>query len=116
MVKVKKSAVKKKPRKIKTWDEFRAFLKEYKVVSVAVAFIMGAAVNDVVKVFVNNLFMPLLDPLIPGGTWETASVSIGNISLGWGLFVSSLIKFALLALVVFLVVKKLLDRERKNPM
>ena len=55
---------------MKFWDEFKAFLKEYKVLSVAIAFIMGAAVNDLVKSFVNNMFMPLLDPLIPDGTWK----------------------------------------------
>ncbi len=45
---------------VKTWEDFRAFLKEYKVLTVAVAFVMGAAVNDLVKSFVNNIFMPLL--------------------------------------------------------
>ncbi|MFW6230965.1 MAG: MscL family protein, partial [Nanoarchaeota archaeon] len=65
------------------WHEFRDFLSEYKVLSVAVAFVMGQAVNDMVKAFVNNIFMPFLDPLIPNGTWESATWSFGGITLGW---------------------------------
>lgn len=46
-------------KKVKVVNEFREFLREYKVVSVAVAFVMGQAVNDLVKSFVNNIFMPV---------------------------------------------------------
>ena len=99
---------------IKAWDDFRAFLKEYKVLTVAVAFVMGAAVNDLVKSFVNNLFMPLLDPLIPDGTWETATWSIGSVNIGWGPFTASLLHFIILALVIFLLVKKIINRPKKE--
>lgn len=96
------------------WKEFRAFLKEYKVLSVAVAFIMGAAINDLVKSFVNSIFMPMINPLIPDGTWETATLKIGQINIGWGIFVGSLIHFIILALVVFIVVKKLLPKKEEK--
>jgi len=96
------------------WKEFRVFLKEYKVLSVAVAFIMGAAINDLVKSFVNNIFMPLIDPLIPDGTWETATLKIGQINIRWGVFVGSLIHFIILAVVVFVIVKKLLPKKEEK--
>lgn len=50
-----------------TIQEFKDFIKEYKVVSVAFAFVMGSAVSDLSKSFVNNVFMPLLNPILPAG-------------------------------------------------
>jgi len=54
-------------------QEFKEFLNEYKVIGLAVAFIMGAAVNDLVKSLVNNIIMPFVGILIPGGAWQISS-------------------------------------------
>jgi large conductance mechanosensitive channel len=99
---------------IKTWKNFTEFLKEYKVLTIAVAFVMGTAVNDLVKSFVNNIFMPLLDPFIPDGTWETATLSIGSIKVGWGAFTASFLQFFILAFVIYMLVKKLLKKPQKE--
>ena len=103
------------------WDDFREFLKEYKIMSVAIGFIMGVATNELVKSFVDNIFMPLLDPLINDGTWETATWSIGPFNIGWGAFLSELLHWLIIALVVFLVIKKLVrdsiifrEKEKKK--
>ena len=92
--------------------EFKDFLKEYKVVGLAIAFIMGAAATDLVKSVVNNIVMPILTPFVPGGAWQTATFTIGPVVLGWGAFLAALVNFTLLALVVFLVAK-LVFREEK---
>ncbi|MBD3398584.1 large conductance mechanosensitive channel protein MscL [Candidatus Micrarchaeota archaeon] len=87
-------------------EEIMEFLKEYKVIGLAVAFIIGAATNDLVKSLVDNVFMPLVGPLIPGGGWETATVALGPVVIRWGPFLSSLIYFIIIAIVVFLIAKK----------
>ena len=92
--------------------EFIEFIKEYKVVGLAVAFIIAAATNDMVKSLVDNVIMPLVNPLIPGGGWETATVALGPFVIGWGPFLASLIYFLIIALVVFLIVKKVLKEEK----
>lgn len=88
------------------------FLKEYKVVALAIAFIIGAAATALVKSLVDNILMPLLSPLIPGGAWKTATLSLGSIVIGWGAFLAELINFAIIALVVFLVAKKMMKEEK----
>ena len=92
--------------------EFMEFLKEYKVIGLAVAFIIAAATNDLVKSLVDNVIMPLVNPLIPGGGWQTATVALGPFVIGWGPFLSSLIYFLIIALVVFLIAKKVLKEEK----
>ena len=96
-------------KKVRVVNEFREFLKEYKVVSVAVAFVMGQAVNYLVKSFVTNIFMPLLSPLLPAGGWKEATWTWGKINLAWGLFLATAIHFIILAFIIFIVVKKLLS-------
>ncbi|MBU0461506.1 MAG: MscL family protein [Nanoarchaeota archaeon] len=91
--------------------EFKAFLKEYRVIGLAVAFVMGAALTTLVQSLVNNVIMPLITPFIPDGAWQTATFKIGPVVIGWGAFTSALLNFLILALVVFLIVKKLLKDE-----
>jgi large conductance mechanosensitive channel len=92
--------------------EFREFIKEYKVMGLAIAFIMGSAATTLVQSLVNNIVMPLVTPFIPGGAWKEATFSMGPIVIGWGAFLSALINFIILALVVFFVAKFILKEEK----
>lgn len=92
--------------------EFLEFLKEYKVVALAIAFIMGVASTSLVKSLVDNIIMPIITPFIPGGAWETATFSLGPIVISWGAFVGELINFIIIALVVFLIAKKVMKEEK----
>ena len=85
--------------------EFTAFLKEHKVWALAIAVIMGAATTDLIQSMVKNILMPLLTPLLPGPDWQTAVWNIGPFSFGAGPFLSSLLNFVLIALVVFWLTK-----------
>lgn len=99
-------------KKVPFVQEFKDFLKEYKVIGVAVAFIMAAASTDLVKSLVNNIIMPIITPFIPGGAWQTATVKLGPVVLGLGAFVGSLINFLILACVVFIIAKIILKEEK----
>jgi large conductance mechanosensitive channel len=92
--------------------EFKEFLYEYKVIGLAIAFIIGAAVNSLVQSLVKDIVMPIVNPLIPGGNWEEAVLAVGPVSLRWGSFLSALINFVVIALVVFFIAKKLLKEEK----
>lgn len=93
-------------------SEFKEFLKEYKVLGLAIAFIIGAAATVLVQSLVNNVIMPLITPFIPGGAWQTAKFSLGPVVIGWGAFLGAVINFVIIALVVFVIAKKLLKEEK----
>ncbi|HNZ87055.1 MAG TPA: MscL family protein [Methanofastidiosum sp.] len=93
-------------------QEFMDFLKEYKVIGVAVAFIMAAASTSLVNSFVNDIIMPIITPFMPGGGWQEATLNIGPIALKWGSFLAQIINFVILALVVFIIAKKVLKEEK----
>ncbi|MFH1849695.1 MAG: MscL family protein [archaeon] len=97
---------------MKVASEFREFLKEYKVLGLAIAFIIGVASKDLVNSLVENIVMPFMNPLIPHGTWETATMALGPVSIKWGAFLGSAINFLIIAVVVFVIAKKILREEK----
>lgn len=96
----------------KTFTEFKEFLKEYKVVGLAIAFVMGIAATTMVKSLVDDIIMPILTPFIPGGEWQTAVWNLGPIVIKWGSFLGALINFIIIAWVVFIVAKIILREEK----
>lgn len=94
------------------FQEFKDFLKEYKVVGLAVAFIIGVAATTLVKSIVDNLVMPLITPFIPGGAWQTATWNWGPVVIGWGPLLGALINFIVIAFVVFMIAKIFLKEEK----
>lgn len=93
-------------------QEFTDFLYEYKVIGLAIAFIMGVAATALIQSLVNNIIMPFIGALIPGGDWQTATIALGSVIIGWGAFLASVINFIIIALVVFFIAKKVMKEEK----
>ena len=92
--------------------EFKEFLNEYKVIGLAIAFIIGVAITALITSLVNNIIMPIITPFIPGGAWQTATVRLGPIVLGLGAFGGALLNFIIIALVVFMIAKMVLKEDK----
>ena len=98
-------------------SEFKDFLKEYKVIGLAIAFVMGAAATTLIKSVVDNIIMPIITPFIPGGAWQTDKLIIplwkgAAINLGWGPMVAEIINFTMIAFAVFMIAKIILKEEK----
>ena len=96
----------------KVIKEFKEFLMEYKVLAMAVAFIMGVAIGALVKSLVDNIIMPLVSPFIPGGAWKEATVALGPIVMKLGAFAGELLNCIIIAFVVFLIAKMVMKEEK----
>ena len=83
------------------WREFRDFLSKYKVMGLAVAFIMAIYLGGLVKALVDDLVMPLVTLAMPGIEWET--IVAGPFRVGH--FIGALITFLIVAFVIFIIVK-----------
>ncbi|MCX6776126.1 MAG: MscL family protein [Candidatus Micrarchaeota archaeon] len=94
------------------FQEFDEFLREYKVMPLAIAIIMGVAITAMVQSLVNDIIMPVITPFIPGGQWKDATLALGPIVIRWGSFVSALINFIIIALVVFILAKIMLKEKK----
>jgi len=91
--------------------DFMDFLQKYQVIGLAVAFVIGTAATKLVNSMVNDIIMPLVAVLIPGGEWRTAVFEIGPIRFLLGDFLGAIIDFAIIALVIFMIVKYIMKGD-----
>ena len=95
-------------------EEFIKFLKEYKIVTLAVAFVMSTASTNLVNSIVKDVVMPVVSPLLSTGKWQDAVIDVAWARIAIGSFLAELLNFIVLALVVFIVAKKLVSIARKK--
>ncbi len=82
-------------------EEFKDFISKYKVLGMAVAFILGLYLGALVQALVNDLIMPIIELATPDVAWE--HVTVGPFRIGH--FTGALITFLIVAFVIFLLVK-----------
>jgi large conductance mechanosensitive channel len=94
---------------------FMEFIREQGVTGLAVGFILGAAIGKLVTALVTDLISPFLGIILgAGGGLQAASFKVGSVEVLFGHFISNLIDFTVIALVVYIGVKKLgLDKLDK---
>jgi large conductance mechanosensitive channel len=87
--------------------EFRAFLTNYKVLGLAVAFILGIYLGALVQSLVKDLILPVIGiPL--SGVGDLTTYTAGPIDGQYfrvGDFLVAVITFVIVAFVIFLIVK-----------
>ena len=91
--------------------EFLAFLKQYGVIGLAIAVIIGGKANAFVTALVDGIFMPIVTFFIPGGTWRTATFNIGPVRLLLGPVLGTGVDFLIVAMLVFWFSKKILHED-----
>ena len=82
-------------------NEFKDFLSKYRVMGMAVAFILGLYLGSLVNALVDDLIMPIIELAMPGVEWE--AITAGPFRIGH--FIGALITFLIVAIVIFLLVK-----------
>ena len=92
--------------------QFTKFLKETNAIALAMAVVIGGAVQKLVSALVSGIFMPILGVLIPGGSWRTWSIHLrGESSLAVGDVLGATVDFVIIAWVLYIIVGKLLKLE-----
>lgn len=83
------------------WREFKAFLIKQNALALAIAFVVGAALNTVVQSIVNDVIMPIVGALTPSGSWEKATWTVGSVSFGVGHLASAVLNFLIIGFVAW---------------
>jgi large conductance mechanosensitive channel len=86
-------------------NEFKAFIARGNVMDMAVGIIIGAAFTAIVTSLVDDLVNPLIGLIIGGVDFSGISVGLGDAQFMIGNFINAVIKFLIIAWVVFLLVK-----------
>jgi len=86
-------------------NEFKAFIARGNVMDMAVGIIIGAAFTAIVTSLVDDLVNPLIGLVIGGVDFSGISFGLGDAQFMIGNFINAVIKFLIIAWVVFLLVK-----------
>jgi len=117
------------------FKEFRDFALKGNVLDLAIGVIIGAAFGAIVSSIVDDMFMPIIGMILSGLDFSNLFVVLNNpgnvpvpsvaaakaagvATLNYGLFINAVVKFTIVAFVLFLVVKgvnRLRRQEAKVP-
>jgi large conductance mechanosensitive channel len=117
------------------FKEFKEFALRGSVVDLAIGVIIGAAFGAIVSSLVDDVFMPIIGLVLSGIDFSNLFFVISNPSgeavpsvsyakdhgiatLNYGLFINAVVKFTIVAFVLFLVVKginSLRKQEAEKP-
>lgn len=86
------------------WSEFRQFIAKGNVMNLAVGVIIGAAFQAITNSLVNDIISPVIG-LFASADMSAWSVMIGGAEIRYGAFLTAIINFLIMALVIFLLVK-----------
>ena len=113
--------------------EFRDFAIKGNMIDLAIGVIIGAAFGSIVSSLVDDIFMPLIGLVLGGIDFSNLFIVLSNpdnvpvpslaaaqqagvSTLNIGLFINAVVKFTIIAFVLFLVVKAInaMKREAAN--
>jgi large conductance mechanosensitive channel len=109
-------------------SEFKTFAMKGNVIDLAVGVIIGAAFGKIVDSMVNDLIMPVVGRLFGGLNFkdyfiplsgQTATTLVeakkAGAVLAYGSFISVALNFAILALIIFIMVRQINRLKRQEP-
>lgn len=87
------------------FNEFKNFISKGNVMDMAVGIIIGGAFTGIVSSLVDDIINPILG-LFGGMNFDQLTWNItGDVTLYYGKFITAVINFLIMALIVFLIVK-----------
>ena len=99
----------------KFWREFKEFINKGNVLGLAAGVIIGGAFSTITTSLTNDIIMPIVSIFLGGVDFSTMNLALPTFfpvadeavpnTLNYGNFISAVINFLILALVVFLIVK-----------
>ncbi len=85
--------------------EFKEFALKGSVLDMAVGVIIAGAFGAIVKSLVNDVLMPIIGIITGGNDIAGFVVTVGSATLGVGAFLSAVINFLLIAIMLFIIIK-----------
>lgn len=89
----------------KFMEEFKAFISRGNVMDMAVGIIIGGAFTTIVQSLVNDIINPILG-IFGGLNFSEYKLKLaGDATLNYGNFITAIINFLIMALIIFIMIK-----------
>jgi large conductance mechanosensitive channel len=91
---------------MKVLNEFKAFLMQGNLITLAIAFVMGVAFAAVLTSFVGDIITPIIGAIVGKSDFSSLTFTIHKSLLKYGSFITALITFVSIAAAVFFFIVK----------
>lgn len=95
---------------------FITFIREQGVIGLAIGFLLGGAVSKTVTSLVENVINPLVGLVLGKVDLSDKVLTVGEATLNYGAFISSIIDFLIIAAVIYFIIRGLgidkLDKKK----
>ncbi|MDO4294328.1 MAG: large conductance mechanosensitive channel protein MscL [Eubacteriales bacterium] len=88
----------------KLLQEFKTFALRGNVMDLAVGVIIGAAFQAIINSLVNDVISPLIG-LFANTDLSYLAITVGDVEIRYGAFLTAVINFLIMAVIIFLIVK-----------
>lgn len=96
--------------------DFTSFLTKTNAMALAIGVIIGAATSKLVSAVADDVLMPVIGVILPSGGWREAKwVLSGENAIRYGHLLGTIIDFAIIAWIVFMVARWLVKPESSPP-
>lgn len=96
-------------------SEFKAFLLKQNIIALAIAVVVGAALNRLVQALVDDFVMPVVGAITPSGNWRNAQWHLGPVNFLIGDFLSAVLNFVIIGFVAWRIAKLLITDAAEPP-
>jgi large conductance mechanosensitive channel len=108
-------------------QEFQKFIMRGNVLDLAVGVIIGAAFGAIVSSLVDNIIMPPIGLILSGIDFSSIKIVLQaadeaakkpEVAIGIGVFLNAIIKFVIIAFVLFLIIRAantMMKKEAEKP-
>lgn len=97
--------------------EFKEFAMKGNIIDMAIGVIIGGAFQKIVSSLVNDIIMPTITVFSGKVDFSELSVTIGNSSIKYGAFLTTIIDFLIIAFSIFIAIRsinKFNDKTKEN--
>ena len=86
--------------------DFKAFLMQGNLITLAIAFVMGTAFAALLEAFVKNIITPIIGVIVGKTDFSNLTFAINSSQFGYGAFINAIITFVSIAAAVFFFIVK----------
>jgi large conductance mechanosensitive channel len=95
--------------------EFKDFISRGNVIDLAVAVVLGASFNSVVKAFTDGVLMNIIAAVFGKPNFDQLTFRLGNGVIEYGAFLTAVVNFLIVGFALFLFVKGINAMRRPRP-
>ncbi len=94
--------------------EFKEFAVKGNAIDLAIATVLGSAFNSIVGSIVDSILIPIVGIITGGVNFDELVFRVGDAQLKYGIAIAAIVKFIIIALFLFMVIKGLNSIKKKE--